>query len=138
MKLRESQLRQRQFEVNEKRRRVTDLETMIGELTRMAEDLDQQIEAEETRTGVRDVNHYSYPPFAKAAQNRRSNLVDTVADLNDRLADARAEVDAALEELRKVEAMGDRAVESLPTPRRGRGLGRSHPRSAPRPVSRAL
>ena len=40
----------------------------------MAADLDRQIAAEETRTGVKDPAHFSYSTFAKSASQRRDNL----------------------------------------------------------------
>ena len=51
MKARESALRLKRFEADEKARKVADLEHMIREFENMAADLDRQIKAEEDRTG---------------------------------------------------------------------------------------
>lgn len=85
MKSRESALRLKRFEVEEKVRKVTDLEYMIREFEQMAVDLDRQIQAEEDRTGVKDINHFAYSTFAKAATQRRDNLRASVTDLSSQL-----------------------------------------------------
>ncbi len=67
MKSRDALIRLKRFEVEEKRRKVADIEAMIGDFNHMAVDLDRQIAIEQERAGVSDVNHYAYPTFAKAA-----------------------------------------------------------------------
>ena len=52
MKSRESLIRFKRFQVDEKRRHLVQIETMIAEFHRMAEDLERQIKDEETRAGV--------------------------------------------------------------------------------------
>ncbi|MGE0500218.1 MAG: flagellar export protein FliJ [Rhizobiaceae bacterium] len=81
MKSRENLVRLKQFQVNEKRRRIAQLDTMIQEFERMATELDLQIAAEEKKSGITDVNHFAYPTFAKAARLRRDNLKNSQADL---------------------------------------------------------
>ena len=108
MKSRETLIRMRRFEAEEKQRTVADLEGMIGEFKRMAADLDLQIQAEQDRAGVNDVTHYAYPTFAKAAIQRRDNLMASVADLEVKLDAARDELIEAFEELKKVELVEER------------------------------
>ena len=74
MKSRDAVIRLKRFEVEEKRRKVAEIEAMIGEFSHMAADLDRQIAIEQERAGISDVNHYAYPTFAKAAIQRRNNL----------------------------------------------------------------
>ena len=73
MKPRESALRLKRFETEEKIRKVADLESMIREFDQMAADLDRQIANEEDRTGVKDRFHFAYSTFAKSALQRRDN-----------------------------------------------------------------
>ncbi len=113
MKSREAVIRLKRFEVDEKRRKVADIESMIGDFNNMAADLDRQIAIEQERAGVSDVNHYAYPTFAKAAIARRDNLVASAADLEAKLASARAELDEANEELKKIELLEERDAERL-------------------------
>lgn len=111
MKPRESLYRARQFEVEEKRQQVADLESMINDFRRMAADLDQQIEAEHQKSGIRDVNHFAYPPFAKAARQRRDNLMTSVEDLLGKLAVTKRDLEGVEEELRRSEQTGERVEE---------------------------
>jgi flagellar export protein FliJ len=99
------------FDVDEKRRQVTDIEVMINEFKRMAADLDRQIEVEQENAGICDVNHYAYPTFAKAAIQRRDNLLASVSELESKLEKARDELSEAFEELKKVELLDERETE---------------------------
>ena len=108
MKSREGVIRLKRFQVDEKRRQVTQIETMIAEFERMAKDLDDQIHAEQERSGIRDVTHFAYPTFAKAAMQRRDNLLASAKELRDQLAGAQAECTEAVEELEKIQAIADR------------------------------
>ena len=101
-----SQQNQR-FEYDEKRQQVNDLEMMIADFRRMANDLDQQIKIEQQAAGVSDVNHFSYPTFARAAITRRDNLRSSVGELEKRLDRARQEALDAFEQLKLSETAGD-------------------------------
>jgi flagellar FliJ protein len=113
MKSRDAVIRLKRFEVEEKRRKVAEIEAMIGEFNHMATDLDRQIAIEQERAGVSDVNHYAYPTFAKAAIQRRDNLATSVAGLEAKLAAARGELDDACEDLKKIELLHERDSERL-------------------------
>ena len=108
MKARESVLRAKRFEANEKNRKVGDLEQMIHEFERMAYDLECQVKAEEERTGVRDAQHFAYSMFARSAEQRRQNLLASVSELQEKLDAAVAERDDALAELNEADAIRDR------------------------------
>lgn len=110
MKSRETLMRLYRFDVDEKRRQVADIEIMINEFRRMATDLDRQIEAEQESAGVSDVNHYAYPTFAKAAIQRRDNLLASVGELEAKLEAARDALSEAFEELKKIELMDERST----------------------------
>jgi flagellar export protein FliJ len=108
MKSRETLVRLKRFQVDEKRRRVTQIETMIAEFDRMAADLTREIATEEQRAGISDPAHFAYPTYAKAASQRRDNLRRSAAELQGQLDDAKAELGEAFEELKKVEILEDR------------------------------
>ncbi len=99
MKARESALRLKRFEADEKARKVADLEHMIREFENMAADLDRQIKAEEDRTGIKDAAHFAYSTFAKSASQRRDNLRTSVDGLKVKLETAQRERDDALEQV---------------------------------------
>lgn len=111
MKSRETLIRLRRFDVDEHQQKVGDIEAMINDFTQMATDLERQIEVEQERAGVSDVNHYSYPTFAKAAIQRRENLMASIGDLELKLESAREELAEAFEELKKVELIQERDTE---------------------------
>lgn len=98
MKARESALRLKRFEADEKARKVADLEHMIHDFESMAADLDRQITAEETRTGIKDPAHFAYSTFAKSASQRRDNLRASAEELRTKLEAAQRERDEALEQ----------------------------------------
>jgi flagellar FliJ protein len=113
MKSRDAVIRLKRFEVEEKRRKVAEIESIIGEFNTMASDLDRQIAIEQERAGVSDVNHYAYPTFAKAAIQRRDNLSNSVAGLETKLAAARQELEEASEDLKKIELAQERSAERV-------------------------
>jgi flagellar protein FliJ len=112
MKSRETLIRRRarlkRFQVDEKRRRVAQIESMIAEFERIAADLDREIEAEQDRSGIHDPAHFTYPTYAKAAMQRRENLKRSAADLKLQLDDAKAVLAEAFEEMKKVELLDER------------------------------
>ena len=103
MKPRDSALRLKRFEAGEKARKVSSLETMILDLEHIAADLTRQISAEEERTGIKDPVHFAYSTFAKAAGQRRSNLLTSITDLKVKLDSARREHEEIALELSKLE-----------------------------------
>jgi flagellar protein FliJ len=108
MKSRETLIRLKRFQVDEKRRKVTQVESMIAEFERIAAELDREIKAEQDRSGIHDPAHFAYPTYAKAAMQRRENLKRSVADLKLQLDDAKAALGEAFEEMKKVELLDER------------------------------
>lgn len=108
MKSRDTLIRLKRFKVDEKRRRVAQIEGMIAEFNRMAGDLDREIATEEQKAGCSDPAHFAYPTYAKAASQRRDNLRRSALDLQSQLDEAKAELGEAFEELKKVEILDDR------------------------------
>lgn len=108
MKSRDTLIRLKRFQVDEKRRRVAQIEAMMAEFDRMAGDLDREIAGEEQRSGISDIAHFAYPTYAKAARTRRDNLKRSADDLKLQLSDAQAELGEAFEALKKVEILDNR------------------------------
>jgi len=124
MKSRNALSRLKRFEVEERRRQVAEIESMIGDFNQMALDLDRQIAIEQERSGVSDSNHYSYPTFAKAAIQRRDNLRNSALGLEAKLATARESLEGSLDELKKIELMEERDAERIKLEQaRAAGLG---------------
>src|SRR6202158_6599669 len=97
MKSRETLIRLKPFQVDEKRRQVAQIEAMIAEVERVTADLEREIKTEQERAGITDPGHFAYPTYAKAAIQRRDNLTRSVNDLKVQLEDARAALAGALE-----------------------------------------
>ena len=107
----ESLIRLKKFNVDEKRRQVMQIEMMVADFERMASELDQQIEIEQTKTGISDIAHFAYSTFAKAAMARRDNLLASANDMRGKLESAQDQLAEALEDLKKVELLDQREHE---------------------------
>jgi flagellar protein FliJ len=108
MKSRDTLIRLKKFQVDEKRRKVAQIETMIAEFERMAADLDREIKFEQERAGIHDPGHFAYPTYAKAAISRRENLKRSADELRTQLEDAKLALAEAFEDLKKVELLDER------------------------------
>jgi flagellar FliJ protein len=108
MKSRETLIRLKKFQVDEKRRKVAQIEAMIAEFDRIAAELDREITTEQERAGIHDPAHFAYPTYAKAAIGRRENLHRSAGELKAQLDDAKAMLGEAFEELKKVEMLDER------------------------------
>lgn len=105
MRSRESLLRLHRFRTEDKRRQVADIDSMIQDFMRKYDDLDAQVKFEESRNGVSDPSHFNYSLSAKAARTRRDNLMRSIAELKDQLADAQAALEEEEQELRRAELL---------------------------------
>ena len=108
MKSRDAVIRLKKFQVDEKRRKLMQIESMAAEFERMAGDLDREIKIEQDRAGIHDPTHFAYPTYAKAAATRRENLKRSADELKAQRSDAEAALAEALEELKKVELLDER------------------------------
>jgi flagellar export protein FliJ len=108
MKSRDTLIRLKRFQLEEKRRRVRQIELMVAEFARISGELDREIANEEKRAGISDARHFAYPTYARAASARRDNLKSSIAELTAQLEEAKAAQDEAQDELVKVEALESR------------------------------
>ena len=108
MKSRDTLIRLKKFQVDEKRRKVMQIEGMIAEFERMATDLEREIKVEQDRAGIHDPGHFAYPTYAKAAMNRRENLKRSADELRVQLDDAKSALGEAFDEMKKVELLDER------------------------------
>jgi len=108
MKSRDTLIRLKRFQAEEKRRRVRQIELMVAEFTRMAIDLDREIVNEEKRAGISDPNHFAYPTYARAAIARRDNLKRSIGELTAQIEEAKEAQEEAQAELLKYESLEGR------------------------------
>ena len=115
MKSRDTLVRLKRFQAEEKRRRVIQLNAMIGEFTRMANELDREIGQEERRANIDDPNHFAYPTYARAARTRRDNILASIAELRGQLEEAEAQFKEASEDFAKAQSQEarDRGAERM-------------------------
>jgi CRP-like cAMP-binding protein len=76
----------KESQAEEKKRLAAQIEVMIADFDRIANDLDREIQAETDRAGIHDPAHYAYPTYTKAAGARRDNLKRSVQGLKVQLA----------------------------------------------------
>ena len=108
MKSRDTLLLLKKFQVDDKRRRVTQIEGMIADFQLMTTELEREIQTEQDRAGINDPSHFAYPTYAKAAIQRRENLTRSADELRAQLEDAKSALSEAFEELKKVELLDER------------------------------
>jgi flagellar protein FliJ len=121
MKSRDTLVRLKRFQAEEKRRRVVQLNTMIAEFTRMSTELDREIATEEQRANISDPSHFAYPTYARAARTRRDNIVASLTELRGQLEEAEAQFKEANDELAKTQSQeardrggAERMIEVVP------------------------
>lgn len=108
MKSRDTLIRLKRFQADEKRRRVGQIEAMIAEFSRMQGELDREIATEEQRSGNADPSHFAYSTYARAARGRRDNISNSANELRAQLEEAKAQLEGAIEELAKVQNLEGR------------------------------
>ncbi len=108
MKSRETLIRLKKFQVDEKQRKVAQIETMIAEFERMAGDLEREIRVKQDRAGIHDPAHFAYPTYAKAAIGRRETFKRSADELRGQLEGVKGGLDDALDELKKAELLDER------------------------------
>jgi len=108
MKSRNTFIRLKKFQLDEKRRKVAQMEAMIADFQRMAADLEREIVAEQERAGIHDPSHFAYPTYAKAAMARRENLKRSIDELAAQLSVAKIALQESAEELKRVELLDER------------------------------
>jgi flagellar export protein FliJ len=98
---------------------------MIQDFTRKHEDLDAQVKFEEGRNGVSDPSHFNYSLSAKAARSRRDNLMRSIGELKDQLAEAQEALAMEEQELRRVEMLAEKeagAASAMPVQAAAQGM----------------
>ena len=109
MRSKNSLLKLHRFRYEDHRRQVAEIESMIAEFQRKQDELDQQVQIEEQRTGVCDPNHFNYSLTAKSIRSRRDNLIKSIADLRQQREEARERLEESTGELHKAEALAGKS-----------------------------
>jgi flagellar export protein FliJ len=107
MRNRDSLIRLHRFQVDEKRRKLAELELMLEEFRARERELEAQVLAEQKKAGISDVAHFAYPMFAKSVIRRRQNILNSIEDIERQLVVAKDELAGAFRELKKYEIIED-------------------------------
>lgn len=105
MRNRESLIRLHKFHVDEKRRKLAELDLMLQEFRARERELEAQVIEEQKKAGISDVAHYAYPMFAKSVIRRRQNILASIEDIDRQIEAAKEELSAAFRELKKYETL---------------------------------
>jgi hypothetical protein len=81
--------RLKRLQIESTRLRAAQIEAMIADLARMANALQDDIQAERDRTGIHDLAHFAYSTSARAMTERRDNLNRSIDELKRHLVDAK-------------------------------------------------
>ncbi len=107
MRNRESLIRLHRFHVDEKRRKLAELELMLQEFRARERELEAQVLSEQKKAGISDVAHFAYPMFAKSVIRRRQNILTSIEDIDKQIEAAKEELSGAFRELKKYEIIED-------------------------------
>jgi len=100
-------IRVRQWELEEKRRKLADLEGLAAQLTEAIARLDDEVKMEQGIAGSSLEVNFAYAPFAQAAIERRRTLLASLEDVKHQIDAASEEVTMAYQELKKYEVAQD-------------------------------
>ena len=97
----DSLIRLHGWRLEEKRRVLADLETLMDELKRRARDLEAEIRNEQSAAAGSDEAAYAYGAYAAEAINRREKLAQSVVEIGSKIELARDGVRAAFQEVNR-------------------------------------
>jgi flagellar FliJ protein len=100
-------IRVRQWELEEKRRKLADLEGLAAQLEEAVARLDDEVRMEQGVASASQEVSFAYAPYAQAAIERRRTLKASLEDVRLQIEAAAEEVTAAFQELKKYEVAQD-------------------------------
>jgi len=103
MKRRDSLLRLKRFRVDELKRRLATLDEMRADLERKLADLEESVVREKARANDSDIGRLAFPSFLQSIDVRRSNIRNTIKDLERERAGQQDELAAAFQDLKSFE-----------------------------------
>lgn len=96
-------IRVRKWELEEKRRRLTDLEGLADQLDGMISRLEEEVRLEQEIARGNEEVTYSYGSYAQTTIDRRRKLEASLDDVKKQIEAAKEEVTSAYQELKKYE-----------------------------------
>jgi flagellar export protein FliJ len=96
-------IRMHRYQLDEKRRALTDLENLRADLIRQREKLESDLAQEQEVAKKVEVGAYAYAGFARGVIARREKLQGSLAELEGRIAAAQEDVATAFQDLKRHE-----------------------------------
>lgn len=93
--------------LTEKRQRLAGIEELVAKMRDDLRRLEEDLNSENRAAGASSEGTVAFPAFVAAALERRRRLRQTIAELEEAVEAARAEVHAAFEEMKKYEHARD-------------------------------
>ena len=103
----DSMVRVHRWMLDERQRKLADLQVFVDKLKDDLTALDKELEAEREVADGSDEAGMAYPAFVAASLERRKKLCDTIANLESEIEAVREEVAEAFGELKKFEMARD-------------------------------
>ena len=107
MKSRDALIRLNRFRVDEIRKRLKSLDDMRGDLVKKMTDLETMVQEEQRRAQQSDLGRLAYPTFARSVMARRENIQRTIDEVEKQAATVTEELQGAYRELKKYEIVAD-------------------------------
>lgn len=104
-------IRLHKWQVDEKRRQITELEVMKEELVERLEKLQSDLATEQEKLSKSNVVDINYANYASSVMNRRENLEASITEVDVSIENMKDELADAFKELKKYEIVEQRALE---------------------------
>ncbi len=106
-------IRIHKWQLDEKRRAIGDMEHMLAGFKDQLAKLDREQEMELRVAGQNEETRFAYANYAKAAKIRRQNLIASITEAEQRIAEAQEEVAEIYQDLKKYEISEETRVRLL-------------------------
>ena len=104
-------IRLHKWQVDEKRRQITDMEVMRDGLKAKLEKLIADLQSEKEELAKSNVVNINYANYASAVMKRRENIEASITEVNVSIENMKDELSEAFKELKKYEIVEQRALE---------------------------
>ena len=107
MKSRDALIRLNLFRVDEIRKKLKSLDDMRADLVKKMTDLETMVQEEQRRAQQSDLGRLAYPTFARSVMARRENIQRTIDEVEKQSSTVTEELQGAYRELKKYEIAAD-------------------------------
>ncbi len=104
-------IRLHKWQVDEKRRQITELEVMKEELVKRLEKLLSDLASEQENLAKSNVVDINYANYASSVMTRRENIEASITEVDVSIENMKDELAEAFKELKKYEIVEQRAIE---------------------------